>query len=221
MYLFHRQPHRQFGTAENVYVRRRLRARFQYGTDIQRHRVPFRRSEYNTCETCISNNYVTGTRGYKAPYLISAIGWSTGHSRRLQLHSVCIRTNRMWQKFLDAGRRLAAEPARDNTKGFRTRLRSHIRHGRREVLSARFVHRNLQRRSERSVEFGHQAQAGAKGEPRKRSLRKRYAQQILKRVSRRKSSWSFVYTSVTSYCDFILLQSYLITLYTTWSSVKS
>lgn len=41
MYLFDCQPYGQFGTAENVYVRRRLRARVQYGADIQRHHVSF------------------------------------------------------------------------------------------------------------------------------------------------------------------------------------
>jgi hypothetical protein len=39
MHLFDSQSHGRFGAAENVYVRRRVRARFKHGADIQRHRL--------------------------------------------------------------------------------------------------------------------------------------------------------------------------------------
>jgi len=79
----------------------------------------------------------------------------------------------MWQKFFDAGCGIAAKPTGDNTQSIRTRVRGHIRDGRREVLGISLVHRDLQRRSERLVEFGHQTKAGVEGELRKRCLRTR------------------------------------------------
>lgn len=190
MYLFDRQPHGQFGTAENVHVRRRLRARVQYGADIQRHHVPFcgskciglnglAKSEIKMClghlpdpcpdvlNLCTCKIVSTVTFNYRRVFC-------TGYFRRLQLHGVCLRTDGMRQEFLDARRGFAVESTGYNTQSIRTRFRGHIRHGRREVFGSRVLHWNIQRRSERSFEFGPQTQTRVERESRKRSLRTRY-----------------------------------------------
>jgi len=101
-----------------------------------------------------------------------------GHLRGLQLYGVCVRANRMRQEFLDARYRLAAEPTRNYTQSFRTRLRGNIRHGRCKVLGARILHRDLQRGSERPVEHGHQAETRVEGEPGEGCLCTRYTRVV-------------------------------------------
>jgi len=98
MHLFDCQSHGRFGPAENVYVRRCIRARFKHRADIQRHRLSFcgsklyayvvkektseNRFEYHNCLIL----YYARVR-YVMIYI--------GHIRGLQLHGVCVRADWM------------------------------------------------------------------------------------------------------------------------------